>query len=416
MTEGLPKAVSDKLWTKYYIIAMFVSLAFGICSSIHMTTLPLYALHIGGDKSVAGLLTGLFSFSALLFRPFWGKLIDIRGRKIILLAGIMVTTLVSFAYSFAYAVVILLVLRFIHGIGMSAQSTSTGTIVADLVPASRLMEGIGYFGVSNILATAIGPALGLYLIDIGGFKFLYLVTFAISVLGLAIAMFINYEKDGIPTTQQQEKIHHVIPEGETAAVDESVNKRALFEKSALAPALVMLFVAFAMSSVISFLPLYAISKNINNIGMFFTVYAAALLVSRLFSGRLTDRYGVTIVFIPGIAIFIISLVIIAISTSLQILLCAAILYGLGSGTLMPILNGITIRLSPLDRRGAANATFFASIDIGMGVGSIVWGFVSQYEGFSAIYFGAAAVSVISVLLYVFILRRKLNLFGKVPNY
>jgi len=72
-----------------------------------MTTLPLYALHIGGDKSAAGLLTGPFSFSALLFRPFWGKLIDIRGRKTVLLAGILVT-LVSFAYSFAYAVVILL--------------------------------------------------------------------------------------------------------------------------------------------------------------------------------------------------------------------------------------------------------------------------------------------------------------------
>src|SRR5665648_1290774 len=76
-----------------------------------------------------------------------------------------------------------------------------------------------------------------------------------------------------------------------------------------------------------------------------------------------------------------------------------------------ILNGITIRLSLMDRRGAANATIFDSIDIGMGVGSIIWGFVSQYEGFSAIYFGAAAVSVISVLLYLFILNRKLNLFS-----
>ena len=105
--------------------------------------------------------------------------------------------------------------------------------------------------------------------------------------------------------------------------------------------------------------------------------------------------------------FIISLAIIAISTSLQTLLFAAILYGLGSGTIIPILNGLTIRLSPLSRRGAANATFFASLDIGMGAGSIVWGFVSQYEGFSTIYYGASAVSLISVFLYLFVLRKKL---------
>lgn len=373
-----------------------------------MSTLPLFAQQIGGDKSTAGLLTGLFSISALLVRPISGKFIDSRGRKIVLIAGILVVTLVSFAYSFAYSVVTLLILRFIHGIGMSAQTTSSGTIVADIVPSSRLMEGIGYFGVANILATAVGPALGLYLIGIGGFQFLYLVTFIICVAGLITARFINYENNSKLTMNQKEELYHVIPEGETVAVNEYVKKGALFEKTAVTPALVMLFVVFAMSSIISFLPLYAISKNINNIGMFFTVYAAALLVSRMFLGRLSDHYGVTIVFIPSIVMFIISLVIIANSTTLQGLLAAAILFGLGSGTINPVLNGITIRLCPPGRRGAANATFLSSLDIGMGGGSIVWGFVSEYVGFSSIYYGAAAVSLIPVFLYLFVLRHKLT--------
>lgn len=407
MTTDLHAVHKEKLWTKYYIIVMIVTLLFGVSSTIHMSTLPLYAQEIGGDKSAAGMLTGLFSFSALLFRPPVGKFVDSKGRKIVLMAGIFIVTAVSFFYSFTQIVWVLLMLRFIHGIGMSAQSTTTGTIVADLVPHSRLMEGIGYFGISNVLATAIGPALGLYLIDFGGYRFLYLITFAICLAGAVLAAFINYEKERKAKLQEENK-HQQAQEIAPAEEKKEVPKGAFFEKTTLLPAAIMLFVSFSMSAIMSFLPSYALSRNVSSIGLFFTVYAGALLISRLFTGRLSDRFGATVVFIPGLAIFTLSLFTIAMATSLQAFLVAAVFYGLGSGTVMPILNAITIKLCPPDRRGAANATFFAAIDVGMGAGSIVWGFVSQNAGFPIIYFLSTAIVIIPALLYLFGLRKKLQ--------
>ncbi|MCR4436932.1 MAG: MFS transporter [Clostridiales bacterium] len=410
ITGSIQTGAKDRLWTKYFIEAMIVGFLMNMCNNIHMSTLPLYAIHIGGDRSSGGLLTGVFSISALLFRPLVGNLLDSRGRKIVLTAGIVLFALSSLSYDFTYVVWLLLLFRFIHGIGFSAQSTSVGTIVSDIVPKSRIMEGIGFFGLSGVLATAVGPALGLYIIGVAGYRVLYTVTFGISVLALILAYFINYEQESGTSLDLRQK-PSALKEGETSDVSREGQKAVLFEKTAVVPSFVMLFAALAMASITSFIPSYAISRNVNNIGIFFTVYAAALMVVRPFSGKLSDRYGATRIILPGMAFMIISMVMIAFSATLPSFLIAAVLYGFGSGTVNPVLNAITVKLCPPDRRGAANATFFSSMDIGMGVGSIMWGFIAQNMGFRYIYLGSAACVVISVFLYLLLLRKRLQVSG-----
>lgn len=133
----------EKLWSKYFILTTLTSLFIMISMQMTMTTLPIYTQYIGGNKFIAGLTTGIFSISALLFRPLFGNLLDSKGRKIILIISIIIFSLATLSYNFAYTIIILLVLRFIQGIGFSAYSNASGTIIADVVPGSRLGEGIG---------------------------------------------------------------------------------------------------------------------------------------------------------------------------------------------------------------------------------------------------------------------------------
>jgi len=377
-----------KLWTSHFIKILLVTFSLAVCYHTQLSVLPLYAQHIGGNKMAAGLMLGAFTISALLFRPLVGNLCDQKGRKFVLIIGIIIFAVISFLYSYAYAIWFLVFLRFVHGASFSAYSTSSGTIVADIVTPSRLMEGIGYSGMSNTLAMAIGPALGLYLINITGYSNLFRILFGAAIIGLILSFFVNYEE--------------VLQPKLTAK-----NKTVFLEKAAIPPSLVMFFTSMAQISITVFLPTYALSRGIQNIGLFFTVYALVLLITRPLLGKLSDSIGPTKIIIPAIAIFALSLVHLAYAKTLYSFLLDSVLYGLGQGALYPILNGLAIKLARPEHLGAANSTFFSSIDLGYGIGSILLGAVLQYTGFTVIFFVSAGFNLVAIILYYFFfIRRK----------
>ena len=132
--------------------------------------------------------------AAILFRPLFGTLIDDKSRRMVLIIGCIISTVISLSYVLAFSIGILLLVRSLHGIGFSATTNASGTIVSDIVPRSRLAEGVGYFGLSNTLATAVGPALSLLLIQHFNFNVLFLVASIISFIALCCGFFIDYEK------------------------------------------------------------------------------------------------------------------------------------------------------------------------------------------------------------------------------
>ena len=164
----------EKLWTKYFTLTFIYALFTAISNNMLMTGIPLYAIHLGGNNSISGLLFGLFMGAAILFRPLFGTLIDDKSRRLVLIIGCMISTVISLSYVLAFSIGILLFVRSLHGVGFSATTNASGTIVSDIVPRSRLAEGVGYFGLSNTLATAIGPALSLLLIQHYHFNVLFL--------------------------------------------------------------------------------------------------------------------------------------------------------------------------------------------------------------------------------------------------
>ncbi|MBB6444312.1 MFS transporter [Bacillus benzoevorans] len=394
----------EKLWTAHFMLIFIYSLFTSIANGMLMTGLPLYAIHLGGDNSVAGMLWGLFMLFAILFRPFFGKLIDEKSRRLVLIIGGVISAFISLSYVLAFSSLgILLLLRSLHGIGFSATTNASGTIVSDIVPKSRLAEGVGYFGLSNTIATAIGPAFCLYLIHQYSYNLVFIVTSFIGFIALGCSFFIRYEK------KSAEHINRTKPKGKRSLAD------LMVEKTALPSALVTTFVFVAVGSAISFIPIYAQSLEIEDIGLYFTVSSIALLITRLFAGKIADNYGPAFVIIPGLILLVLSFVLLAYATSLTGMLISGVLYGLGLGSSDPTINAVMIRVCPVDRRGAGNSTLFLAKDIGGGIGAVALGFVSLHTGFRFVFLICSLSIVLSFIAYQFVLRKQINSIRKLEE-
>ncbi|RLL43843.1 MFS transporter [Oceanobacillus piezotolerans] len=390
-----------KLWTKYFILTFIYALFTSTANNMLLTGLPLYALHLGGDNSISGLLFGLFMLFAILSRPLFGKLIDEKSRRMVLIAGGVISAFLSLSYVFAFSIGLLLVLRALHGFGFSATTNSSGTVVSDIVPKSRLAEGIGYFGLANTLSTAVGPALSLFIIVNFNFNILFIVTTLIGFIALFCSLFINYEKNGEP----DHKLSNIKVKRKLTEI--------MYEKTALPTALVTVFIYVAMGATMTFIPTYALSLGIEDIGIYFIVYSFALFFTRIAGGKLADKYGSSLVIIPGLIMIVLSFVVLAYATSLSAFIISAILYGLGLGSVDPTLNAVMIRLCPPDRRGAGNSTFFTAKDLGGGFGAVIFGFISLSQGFRFVFLYCALSVIIAMIAYHFILRKQINSIKKI---
>ncbi|MEZ0537864.1 MFS transporter [Caldicellulosiruptoraceae bacterium PP1] len=377
----------EKLWTSNFIKIMIMSFLLSFSFNMQNTALPLYAQYIGGNKSDAGMMMGVFTISALIFRPIFGNLVDTKGRKIILIGGIFLFSIFIFSYGLISSIILLLIIRFLHGIGFSAYTTANGTVVADILPESRLTEGIGYFGISNIIATAIGPTATLFLINNISYKTSFFIFYFVCLLGLMMAFLLNFQK----SIEQQGK---------------NTNKKiVIVEKTAMPSSIVVFLIMIPVGAVMTFLPTYALSKGINNIGIFFTVYAIALLITRPIIGRIADRVDTSLILIPGMIFLIINFVILIYAKSIEWFVVAGIFYGFGFGSTQPILNALLIRLSPPERRGTTNATFFSAMDFGVGIGSIAFGVIAQKIGFKAVFILCVVFVIFAIIGYYIFLKK-----------
>lgn len=384
----------EKLWTKDYFLTFSYAMSTQISNNMLMTALPLYAIHLGGDNSISVMLFGFFMFVAILFRPYFGKLSDEKSRRIVLIIGAIVAAFITLSYVVAFTISLLLIMRSLHGIGFSATTNAAGTVISDIVPKKRLGEGIGYYGLSNTLSTAIGPALSIYLIQQFNYQVLFIVAGLIGLISIVCSLFITYEKRN-PKIKVKSKQKRKISE-------------LLFEKTALPTGLVTAFVYVAMGAALTFIPTFALSLGIVDIGLYFTVYSFALLFTRIVGGKLADKYGSSYVIIPGLFIMAGSFVVLAYASTLGGFIISGVLYGLGLGFVEPALNAVMIKLCPPDRRGAGNSTFFTAKDLGSGGGAIALGFISLQAGFKAVFLLSALSIIIAFLAYFFVLRRQMK--------
>ena len=380
----------EKIWTKRFISLFIMNLTVFFVFYGLVTTLPLYALDVLGqtDKE-AGLLLTAFLVSAIVVRPFSGKLLDVFGKRKMLLIGLAFYFVCSVLYLWIKPLPFLLALRFFHGIWFSIITTAAGSLAADIVPTSRKGAGLGYYTMSTNLAVVIGPFIGLLVIQYSNFNTLFMILSSVVLVGGLLALTINTDDLQQPTNAKL-----------------SFRLGDLFERPSMPVALIASLVAFSYASVLSFLSVYAQHKGLMAAASwFYAVFAAAMLLTRPYVGRLYDQKGAVYVIVPAFFFFGIGLVMLAYVEGAVLFLIAGAFVGIGYGSLNTSLQALAIQATKPERSSYATATYFTMFDVGIALGSYVLGIIALKLGYMAVYLGSAALMVGVLALYLVIKRR-----------
>lgn len=376
---------SDKIWTRDFTLICLSNFFIFLGFQMTLPTIPLFVEDLGGNDQLIGVVVGIFTFSALLVRPFAGHALESKGRRFVYLLGLVIFVISVGSYGMAMSLIFLFAMRIVQGVGWGFSTTASGTIATDLIPPNKRGEGMGYYGLSGSLALAIGPTIGLALVIVLSFTQLFIISASFGLVALLLASKIHYRKVEEPAPQTK--------------------KWDFYEKSALPPSLLLLFITATFGGIASFLPLYSSQKGISGIQWYFFLFAIALMIARTFAGKLYDQKGHQAVFIPGALSIMIAMLLLTWLPNSWILYTAAILYGMGFGAVQPALQSWAVQEAPMNRKGMANATFFSFFDLGVGIGAILFGQIAHWFNYSSIYLASALSVLISIGLYFLLLQQ-----------
>lgn len=360
------------------------------------TIIPLYAYDLGAAAQIVGFVTGAFAITALLARPFLGPALDAFSRKRIAFCAALTITLATLLYSFSDAIPLLLFSRLLHGLGMACSAPVLMTMACEALPKEKMSTGVSVYGLAYAVANAVGPALGIWLVGIIGYRW----TFHVATLLMAIAallVFILKEPGKKPDKPYELKLSR------------------MFAKEACLPALLCGLLSASFSCISAFIVIYGGLRGIGGIGYYFTVYAVCLLATRPLFGVLSDKHGLDKVIPIGLGCFILSLFIIGVADSLPWYLLAAAIGAFGYGAVLPLLQSLALLRATSSSRGAASNTNYAGLDLGNLLGPTIGGAIagglcstglSEVQAYSAVYFSAIIPVALALVLFIMFLGKR----------
>ncbi len=380
----------EKLWTKNFIIASSINFFLTLIYYLLIATMAMYAVNqFQASTSEAGLVAGIFIIGTLFGRLFIGRYLDTLGRKKVFYAGFIFMLLSVLCYFIANHLSFLIFNRLFHGFAYGMISTVTGIVVAQIIPPGRRGEGIGIYSLSVILATAIGPFLGLYLSHQFSFTVIFQVCFVLAVSNFLVSLFLK-----IPPPLQSKK------QGQET---KKFSITHFIEPKAVSISLLILVSGFCYSSIISFLSFYATEINlVQTASFFFVIYALVNLISRPFAGRLFDLKGPNIIMYPALLLYAGGLLLLSKTNHGFTLLIAGALIGLGAGNFQSNGQAFAIKVSPPHRIGLATSTFFIFLDLGFGIGPYLQGLLIPSTGYRGLYMIMAIIILICIIPYHFL--------------
>jgi MFS family permease len=392
-----------------YVKIMFADLVLRVCLTMQGTLFPLYMIERGFSTTVAGLTTTAFMVVALVFRPPSGKLVDRMGRYLVIILGAAVYFLASGFFLFKIPAWLFLTVRGLQGLGFSFYGTALMTLATDIIPKSRMSEGIGYLGLTRTIAGAFPPLLALALKDAYGYQVTFSVIFVLAAstllsgftlsIGKKKAWAGDHNTDGISGIYAEDS-HSLSPSRRKETIWDKI-----VDRDALKPSAFMLILMFVNSSVGTFLVAHAIDNGIGNPGVFFTANAIAIAVARLSVGKISQKLGPRAVLAPGLALEGLSMIGMYSSANLTILIISGVLYGLGMGMVQSELNSLAVLATRDERRGLANSTFFMAMDLGVAVGAYAMGMIAHYAGLGFPFLTGAMLTAITLLGYLLLDRK-----------
>ncbi|MCD8309918.1 MAG: MFS transporter, partial [Prevotellaceae bacterium] len=380
-----------ELWTGSFLKICLVNFFIFVNFHALLPTFPFFVTYLGGDAVAIGIATALFSIASIVSRPFVGWLVDTRGRCTILVVGLIGMALLPMGYFVAAGIAFAVVLRTIHGAFHAASSNAVSTWVTDIVPRSRMGEGIGMFGLSTALSTAAAPALGLAVMNTWGFQPL----FALTTLAALVALLL-----GISVKKRDYKLS-----------TEPLKWNELFEKLSVPASVTQFLFMIAYAVVEVYVAIYAASHHLPSGGIYFICIAVATVLTRLFLGRAIDKYGEAALVYTGNAALIVGILLLVFLHDVPAYILSALLLGYSFGAVQPSLQTMAMHVVSPERRGAANSTFFMAFDLGIGVGVFIAGVLIKRVGYDSMFLVMAVFGIIAVAYYFFFGRNHVSSFN-----
>ena len=395
---------AERLWSPLFIFIIIMTLcSFVVGQGLNSGT-SVYLDHMGQGATLAGVLAAVFSASAAIARIACGPVIDNVGRVVVMLGGTLFLLVGTILPALVSNTAVFAVCRVLQGIGFSAATTASATAASDVLPLSRLGEGIGYYGLGQALAMSIGPALALFLVNTDPAENLYLGMSAMAALAVVFTLLCRYEKNPsrLPeTSSYRQRIERGSGAGDAASAESAESAesakpaepaapakkegflKSFFEPRAVPGMLPMLALSPAFGFGIFFMGLYGTSLGYANAGLFYTLSAFAMIAVRLVSKAFMDRVAPIKIMTATVLCGLLGFAMVFLGGQSELLFYAAgIPYGLCLGVAIPLNQSVAVKNTSAERWGAANAIYLLASDIGIGVASAVWGVVNDVAGFS----------------------------------
>lgn len=386
--------MQEKLWSKDFI---FITLTNFLMYMIHymlIVTVTVFTINeFHASESIGGLASGIFIIGMLLGRLASGRIVDSLQPKKVLVYGIIFSIITVALYFVMQTLMILLIVRFIHGVAFGFSSTATGTISSRIVPEARKGEGIGYYALSVTTASAVGPFFGILFNQSFGFRSIFSLSLGVIILAFILALAIK-----------------PLPKVEMSVESQPVKGlQAFIQKDAIPISFVLAVIGVVYSSVLSFLSVYTETMHLPTAAsFFFIVYAVSTFVTRPFTGRIFDQHGPNAIMYPVIVVFAIGLVILSGAQGTWLIALSAIFIGIGYGTIVPSGQAIVVQQAPRHQVGLATSTFYIFLDFGAGFGPFLLGYIISMWGFRALYVAMAVLALIALALYYFVHGRHVS--------
>ncbi|MFE0505236.1 MFS transporter [Peribacillus butanolivorans] len=385
---------NQRIFNKSFLFLFISNFLVFIGFEMLLPILPAYLLSMNASSIQVGLVTSLFTIGAVLIRPFVGYYLIDNQRKSLAISASAALLIITMLYPFLNIIWLFLLLRLFHGAAWGVSTTANSTIVVDLIPKTRLGEGMGYFSISTTVGAIIAPSIGILIYDSFSFDILIWSSVVLSLLAVIALQFVYS-----PTTLKREKQPFRFLD-------------MIFEKDVWFPALLTVITTLGFGAIITFLVLFGKQKGLDHIFLFFLINATVATLLRPFTGKWYDKKGPWSIIIMSAMLGFLSLVMLSYATNDLHLIIAAVLFGAGYGTVMPCLQTWTVQKVSEEKSGAANATFFSSFDVGVGVSAFVLGILAEWISLEMIF---RVVSLSFIVVAVLVYKDFLNVKKRYKN-
>ena len=390
---------AERLWNSEYLKVMLCNFLLFFAFYLLTPLLPIYLdSEFKADKDLIGVVLSGYIVATLIIRPFSGFVVDSFDRKTVLTLCFFFFFLCFSGYLGAGTLLMFFIVRTMHGIPYGATTVANSTVAIDVLPSSRRNEGLGYYGLSNNLAMAIAPSVGIYIYHLtDNFALLFWLSLGLAFLGFLCSTSVKLPK--------REKV-----EGKP-----KLSLDHFFLGRAWLLAINICFFGACWGVMSNYVALYGKQELdiTDGTGFFFMILSAGLFVSRLFGAKSLRKGLLTRNALVGVLISLAGYCLFAFVVTPWSFYLSALLIGLGNGQMYPAFLNMFVKVARHDQRGTANSSILISWDLGMGLGILLGGVIAENVGFIQAFHMTAFMQAGGTLLFIlftrsFFERRKLN--------